>query len=79
MCRQQIPVDFDKNPNVLDRQEIDLLEDGFQWFYEGKNGMKLFIVWCRSGVFNPNDFKDHWNCIIILWAAYKTIYLHSPY
>lgn len=40
MCRQQIPVDFDKNPNILARQEVEnILDDGYQWFYEGKNGM----------------------------------------
>ncbi|XP_050429009.1 E3 ubiquitin-protein ligase rnf146-like [Adelges cooleyi] len=38
LCRQAIPVDFDKNPTVLERQEIETLDDGYQWFYEGKNG-----------------------------------------
>ncbi|XP_025406759.1 E3 ubiquitin-protein ligase rnf146-like [Sipha flava] len=38
MCRQHIPVDFDKNPNVLERQEVEIFDDGYQWFYEGKNG-----------------------------------------
>lgn len=45
MCRQQIPVDFDKNPTVLERQEIDILDDGFQWFYEGKNGRIVYLLW----------------------------------
>jgi len=40
MCRQHIPVDFDKNPIILERQEVEAFEDGYQWFYEGKNGMK---------------------------------------
>jgi E3 ubiquitin-protein ligase RNF146 len=43
MCRQHIPVDFDKNPNVLERQEVEIFDDGYQWFYEGKNGMYLII------------------------------------
>lgn len=38
MCRQQIPVDFDKNPTVLEREEVEVNDDGYQWFYEGKNG-----------------------------------------
>lgn len=38
LCRQHIPVDFDKNPTVLEREEINTLDDGYQWFYEGKNG-----------------------------------------
>lgn len=43
MCRQHIPVDFDKNPNVLERQEVEIFDDGYQWFYEGKNGMYLIL------------------------------------
>lgn len=39
MCRQHIPVDFHKNPTVLERQEEEIPDDGYQWFYEGKNGM----------------------------------------
>ncbi|XP_025207800.1 E3 ubiquitin-protein ligase rnf146-like [Melanaphis sacchari] len=38
MCRQHIPVDFDKNPDILERQEVETFEDGYQWFYEGRNG-----------------------------------------
>lgn len=38
MCRQHIPNDFDKNPVLLERQEVETLDDGYQWFYEGKNG-----------------------------------------
>lgn len=41
LCRQEIPIDFDKNPAVLEREEIESFEDGFQWFYEGKNGVYL--------------------------------------
>jgi len=43
MCRQHIPIDFDKNPKILERQEIETLEDGYQWFYEGKNGKTLIV------------------------------------
>ncbi|XP_026816818.1 E3 ubiquitin-protein ligase rnf146-like isoform X2 [Rhopalosiphum maidis] len=38
MCRQHIPIDFDKNPIILERQEVETFDDGYQWFYEGKNG-----------------------------------------
>ena len=41
MCRQEIPVDFLNYPYLLHKD--DLLEhlefeDGYQWFYEGRNG-----------------------------------------
>lgn len=44
MCRQPIPVDFDKNPTVLEREEVEMLDDGYQWFYEGKNGMLFKLI-----------------------------------
>jgi len=43
MCRQNIPIGFDKNPINLERQEVETLEDGYEWFYEGKNGMTLLF------------------------------------
>ncbi|KAB7503201.1 E3 ubiquitin-protein ligase [Armadillidium nasatum] len=39
MCRQEIPADFLENPHLLkkvEEKECDL--DGYQWFYEGRNG-----------------------------------------
>ncbi|XP_050533123.1 E3 ubiquitin-protein ligase rnf146-like [Daktulosphaira vitifoliae] len=42
LCRQPIPSDFDKNPTVLEKHDIETLEDGYQWFYEGKNGWWLY-------------------------------------
>lgn len=44
LCRQEIPVDFDKNPTLLEHQEMELLDDGYQWFYEGKNGMYIIAI-----------------------------------
>jgi len=41
MCRQDIPVDFLQHPQLLDRTQLEresALEDGYQWFYEGRNG-----------------------------------------
>lgn len=52
MCRQLIPVDFDKNPDVLERQESEMLDDGYQWFYEGKNGTYC-VNTCAPPTFPP--------------------------
>ncbi|XP_057368407.1 E3 ubiquitin-protein ligase rnf146-like [Daphnia carinata] len=41
MCRQEIPADFLLHPQLLDRTQLEkesTLEDGYQWFYEGRNG-----------------------------------------
>lgn len=44
MCRQHISVDFDKNPDLLERHDVEKIDDGHQWYYEGKNGMYNIIV-----------------------------------
>lgn len=41
MCRQEIPTDFLDNPNLLPSTSLEsnlTFEDGYQWFYEGRNG-----------------------------------------
>lgn len=41
MCRQEIPPDVLLHPQLLDRTQLEKessLEDGYQWFYEGRNG-----------------------------------------
>lgn len=41
MCRQEIPVDFLSNPELLSNQEIEKeteVSDGYNWYYEGWNG-----------------------------------------
>ena len=46
MCRQEIPADFLLHPQLLDRTQLEkesTLEDGYQWFYEGRNG-NLFLL-----------------------------------
>jgi len=46
MCRQEIPSDFLLHPQLLDRTQLEketTLEDGYQWFYEGRNGMTLTV------------------------------------
>jgi len=41
MCRQEIPADFLLHPQLIDRAQLEketTLDDGYQWFYEGRNG-----------------------------------------
>ncbi|CAH2005086.1 unnamed protein product [Acanthoscelides obtectus] len=41
MCRQEVPMDFLEHPNLLERltlEDVKVFEDGYQWFYEGRNG-----------------------------------------
>merc|ERR1712071_704093 len=41
MCRQEIPADFLLHPQLIDRAQLEKetpLDDGYQWFYEGRNG-----------------------------------------
>ena len=41
MCRQEIPSDFLIHPQLIDRTQLEKensLDDGYQWFYEGRNG-----------------------------------------
>lgn len=46
MCRQEIPTDFLLHPQLVDRAQLEKetpLEDGYQWFYEGRNGEKFSV------------------------------------
>lgn len=48
MCRQEIPSDFLLHPQLLDRTQLEkesTLEDGYQWFYEGRNGKYFFCLY----------------------------------
>jgi E3 ubiquitin-protein ligase RNF146 len=44
MCRQEISPDYLDRPDLLQlpethsAKEAETLEDGYQWFYEGRNG-----------------------------------------
>ena len=56
MCRQEIPSDFLIHPQLLDRTQLEkesTLEDGYQWFYEGRNG-NLFPFYYK------NHYKFEW-------------------
>lgn len=58
MCRHEIPADYFEKPVLVAQnnteKDIAELDDGYQWFYEGRNG-KFFIflffctlLWRRS-------------------------------
>ncbi|XP_013792456.1 E3 ubiquitin-protein ligase rnf146-like, partial [Limulus polyphemus] len=45
MCRQEIPPSFLETPTLLSVQDLEnelVFEDGYQWFYEGRNGWWQF-------------------------------------
>lgn len=50
MCRREIPVEFLDHPQlVYSIQETGATTDGYQWFYEGRNGKFLIhICWLES-------------------------------
>jgi hypothetical protein len=59
MCRQEIPSDFLIHPQLLDRTQLEkesTLEDGYQWFYEGRNG-NLFPFYYK------HHYKFEWTRI----------------
>lgn len=48
MCRAEIPPNYLDNPILLEMltaQEVTTTDtqDGYQWFYEGRNGNQLFL------------------------------------
>ncbi|CAD6222694.1 GSCOCG00001095001-RA-CDS [Cotesia congregata] len=53
MCRQEIPPDFVEKPNLIEveetKQPAAVVEDEYQWFYEGRNG------WWR---YDPRTNRD---------------------
>ncbi|XP_001944628.1 E3 ubiquitin-protein ligase rnf146 [Acyrthosiphon pisum] len=59
MCRQHIPIDFDKNPIILERQEVETFEDGYQWFYEGKNG------WWQYEKRTSDEIEQHYKLNVL--------------
>ena len=45
MCRREIPENYFDNPNlieVVNDNAIPVFDDGFRWYYEGKNGWWLY-------------------------------------
>lgn len=47
MCRQEIPADVLLHPQLVDRTQLEketTLEDGYQWFYEGRNGKNCVLL-----------------------------------
>nr|CAD7453500.1 unnamed protein product [Timema tahoe] len=45
MCRQEIPTDYLEKPQLLEQSNVEKVagefDDGYQWFYEGRNGKLL--------------------------------------
>lgn len=43
MCRREIPPEFLDHPHLVYKiqESTATTEDGYQWFYEGRNGMYL--------------------------------------
>ena len=55
LCRQEIPIDFLNNPSLVRRQDLRKdtgFEDGFQWYYEGRNG------WWQYDQRTSNELED---------------------
>ncbi|GLH03589.1 uncharacterized protein GBIM_09463 [Gryllus bimaculatus] len=56
MCRQEIPSDFLEKPQLLEQniseKESQGFEDGYQWFYEGRNG------WWKFEERTSSDIED---------------------
>lgn len=51
MCRQEIPSDVLLHPQLVDRTQLEkesVLEDGYQWFYEGRNGEFKLLLYIFS-------------------------------
>ena len=44
MCRQEVPPQYLTNPQLLNKSELNhqpVFEDGYTWYYEGRNGKSL--------------------------------------
>lgn len=53
MCRREIPAEFLDHPQLVngidDICATRATEDGYQWYYEGRNGkciLQFFRWWC---------------------------------
>lgn len=55
LCRQEIPLDYLNNPSLLRKEDLlrdSSSEDGFSWFYEGRNG------WWQYDERTSNELED---------------------
>lgn len=48
MCRMEIPHDYFDHPDLIEKLSLeDITTDGdtekYQWYYEGRNGIYLYI------------------------------------
>ena len=75
MCRQEIPVDFLSNPDLLCQQDVQkeaAMCDGYRWYYEGWNGWWQYDV--RASVEMEEKFEsNHLQPFEILIAGFLYI------
>ena len=46
MCRSEVPADYLDHPLLLNTEQLQLemaLSDGYQWYYEGRNGQHFVL------------------------------------
>lgn len=86
MCRRDIPVEFLDHPQlVYSIQETSATEDGYQWFYEGRNGefsnhsplyrsnLKYGVVQVGGGSMiagRPTRLNLHINRVPLKWSLH---------
>ena len=59
MCRQEIPVDFLSNPELLCQQDVQkeaAMCDGYRWYYEGWNG------WWQYDARASTELEEKFDC-----------------
>ncbi|XP_056634175.1 E3 ubiquitin-protein ligase rnf146-like [Diorhabda sublineata] len=74
MCRQEIPRDFIEQPNLLEPVLLDktvTFDDGFQWFYEGRNGWWQYDE--RTSKDLENSYKNNEKTCELLIAGFLYI------
>lgn len=74
MCRQEIPRDFIEQPNLLEPVLLDrtvTFDDGFQWFYEGRNGWWQYDE--RTSKDLENSYKSNEKTCELLIAGFLYI------
>ncbi|KAE8750356.1 hypothetical protein FOCC_FOCC002916 [Frankliniella occidentalis] len=81
MCRQDIPLDYLDHPQLLEvptQAEKEALEDGYQWFYEGRSG-GWWQYEERISSELENLFKQGLTCceILICGSLYVVDFVHG--
>ena len=73
MCRQEIPADFFSDPKLLRKEEVSeksktIFDEGFQWFYEGRNGWWQYDE--RTSLELENKYKEGKRLFELLIAGF---------